>query len=342
MATLFKRYHRNNSYTWYVSFMDQGKSRMKSTETKNLKLAEKVRLRIEEDIIRTKKGLEPLEQVEPITLSEFCEIYLAFRQKIGRAERTIQTDEYSLRRLLYFTGDCSLLSITQKVAQEYKEYKLERVNSTSASIELRAIRAAFNWAVEKAGIKYLYYNPFAQKHLIPSAKKNEYPLCMSPEEKLQFLDAIAVQEHKNLFMFYLLTGCRRSEALKLEWADINLKERRITFRHTKTKRDRTIPMNLELMQVVIALEKSKARPFEYSPSWVSHLFRKYLKKSEIKKEFHLHCLRHTCASDMVRQNIHLSKIAKLLGHTSTKTTEIYTHIVVEDLREAVDTLSCVG
>ncbi|MBU0517807.1 tyrosine-type recombinase/integrase [bacterium] len=342
MATLFKRYHKKDSYTWYVSYMDQGKSRMKSTGTKNLKLAEKVKQRIEEDILRVKKGLEPKEQIEPTLLSEFASVYLANRRKIGKAERTIQTDEYSLRRLLDYTGDCSLLSITQKVAQAYKEYKLERVNNTSASIEFRSIRAAFNWALEKPGTKYLYYNPFAQKHLIPSAKKSEYPLCLSPEEKSQFLETIGLQEHKNLFKFYLLTGCRRSEALRLEWEDVDFEGRRITFRQTKTKKDRTIPMNIELMQIINALDRTRTRPFEYSPSWVSHLFRKYLKKSGIQKEFHLHCLRHTAASDMVRQNIHLSKIAKLLGHSSTRTTEIYTHVVVEDLREAAEALTCIG
>ena len=45
---------------------------------------------------------------------------------------------------------------------------------------------------------------------------------------------------------------------------------------------------------------------------------------------------------MVRQGVHLVKIARLLGHTSTKTTEIYSHVLPEDLREAAEVLSCLG
>jgi len=185
-------------------------------------------------------------------------------------------------------------------------------------------------------------NPFAKKGMIPRVEAKNIPLCLFPDEKARFLSAINNGKHLQLFKFYLLTGCRRNEALNLQWSDIDLEQKQLTFRKTKTKKERTLPISLELMQVVMSLDRSQPKPFDYSPHWVSHLFKHYRDKAGIRKSLHLHCLRHTAASDLVRKGIHLKKIAKMLGHSSTATTEIYTHVVPNDLLEAADALTCVG
>ncbi|TKJ41162.1 hypothetical protein CEE37_05710 [candidate division LCP-89 bacterium B3_LCP] len=71
-------------------------------------------------------------------------------------------------------------------------------------------------------------------------------------------------------------------------------------------------------------------------------FKRYLVKSGIEKDLHLHNLRHTAASDLVRNGVHLTKIQKFLGHSSVKVTEIYTHVLPEDLREVAEALTCAG
>ncbi|MCX6640615.1 MAG: site-specific integrase [bacterium] len=315
---------------------------MRSTGTSDKTLAHEVMKKIKEDAVRRSRGLEPIETVESILLSEFIAVYLTERKKDGKMPRTIETDSYALGRLLNRIGDCSLISITKESARKYKGYKLENVKPVSASIELRSIRAAFNWALEKPGTKYLYSNPFKQKGLIPTVPGRTIPPIFSPEEKARFLESIEDENHKRLFKFFLLTGCRRAEAVNLKWADIDFEQKQLTFRRTKTKRDRAIPINLELMQILIALDRTQAKPFSFGSDWISHLFERYLRRAKIDRPMSLHGLRHTCASDMVRAGVHLTKIQKFLGHTSVKTTEIYTHVLPEDLREAAEVLSCVG
>lgn len=341
MATLFKR-KKKGGYVYYVCGWLNGKHFMRSTKTSDKKVAMEVLKKIEAENVRIEEGLEPVNRLEPILLSEFIEVYLADRKRQGKALRTIQTDSYALRRLLDFTDDCALASINEAAAYQYRKYKDETVKPASASIELRAIRTAFNWAVEKPGIKYLRLNPFSRKGIIPKVEESKIPLAFTPSEKSRFLNAIDEEEHRLLFSFYLLTGCRRSEALNLMWTDIDLEQKQLTFRKTKTKKDRTIPISLELLQVIMALDNEKPKPFDYCPDWVSHLFKKYLKRAGIRESLHLHSLRHTAASDLVRQGVHLKKIAKYFGHTSTKTTEIYTHVIPEDLREVAEALTCVG
>ncbi len=55
--------------------------------------------KIDEDTIREKRGLEPREEIKPVLLSEFTELYLKDRRSLGKAHRTITTDEYALKRL---------------------------------------------------------------------------------------------------------------------------------------------------------------------------------------------------------------------------------------------------
>ena len=57
-----------------------------------------------------------------------------------------------------------------------------------------------------------------------------------------------------------------------------------------------------------------------------------------KKKITAHIIRHSFASNLVKNNVHLVKISKLLGHSSLKTTSIYVHSNLEDLQDAVNTL----
>ncbi len=92
MATLFKRRRKGGSGVWYVTYFVDGRCRMKSTGTTNRNLAMEVLRKLETDLLRQKLGLEVIEEVARIMLSEFIGIYLQDRLKIGKAPRTVKTD----------------------------------------------------------------------------------------------------------------------------------------------------------------------------------------------------------------------------------------------------------
>jgi len=342
MAQLYKRYRKNGTCIWYILYMLHGISRMKSTGTANKRLATEIMRKLEEEIVRIERGMEPEAEVKKVLLSEFIDLYLEDREKIGRAHRTITTDEYALKRFEDYTGNCSLLAITKKVVLKYRDHLLQKVKPSSAAIELRHLKAAFAWAEEKTGEHYVYSNPFRQRGLIPSVTRSGKPLCLSPQEKQRFLDIIDEERYLHLFQFFLLTGCRRSEAVKLEWDDIDLTNNTVTFRQTKNGRDRVVHIGIELMQTIIALDRSQPKPFPYHPDWLTHLFKKYLKLAGIEKELHLHCLRHTAVSDLARKGFPLTQIKEFLGHSSVRVTELYAHALPEEMQNMADSLSCLG
>ncbi|TKJ41168.1 hypothetical protein CEE37_05750 [candidate division LCP-89 bacterium B3_LCP] len=337
MASLFKRNKR-----WYITWFENGQRKMKSTKTGDKKLATAAMRKFEDEQTRIALGLEPIEEIKPIMLSEFIQIYEEDRRRIGKSEQTISIDVFALNCLMKFTGDCRLDTITSNVTLRFRDYLLEHVKASTASIRLRAIRSAFGWAFDKPGQKYLRINPFAQKRIIPTPEKPKLPLCIPPDEKARFFEAINDNDHLQLFKFFALTGCRRSDALNLKWSDIDYEKHQITIRQSKTGNSIIIPINLELMQVLKSLDQCKPKPFNYSGSWITHLFQRYRKAAGLSSRYHLHCMRHTAAVDMIRKGVHLKKVSQMLGHSSIMTTEIYSRMLPEDLRDAAEALTCMG
>ncbi len=127
----------------------------------------------------------------------------------------------------------------------------------------------------------------------------------------------------------LLTGCRRGELLKMRPEDI--KENTITIHagNTKTLHTRTVP--------IIAPMRHWLRyiPLPLTAEGLKSGFRRARVKAGLP-EIHFHDLRHSCASILLANGADMLTISRILGHTSIKTTERYTHLQVDAQRRAMD------
>lgn len=342
MASLYKRRRKDGSHVWYVVWWQDGRAMMKSTRSSDKRLALELLKRWEEDRIRIAQGLMPVEKTQPITLTEFTFLYLAEREQSRRAKNTIQADRLALRHFCDFAGDRLLTTITPRTVREFRSSVASTLKSASVNLLLRHLKAAFAWALDGSPQKFLSVNPFKQRDLFLKDDEERPPRCLNPSEKDAFFSAVDNPAHQRLFQFLLLTGCRRDEALNLTWDDIDWEHHQIVFRRTKSKKSRIVPVGLELLQVLMALDRSLRRPFPYSSHYASHLFKRYAKTAGLKDDLHLHCLRHTAASDLVRAGIHPMQIQKLLGHASISITQRYVWVLPEDLRDAAERLTCLG
>lgn len=165
-------------------------------------------------------------------------------------------------------------------------------------------------------------------------ERNPVSLCQKPKHKRNVGQALTPDELKlfilniqktplrKLFMFYLYTGCRRSEALFVKWSDIDLEKKVIRIRGTKTdSSDRTVPIVPELYNELRLTPKSNdGLLFHYTATYVSRTFHK------ICPSHKLHDLRHTFATRCLECGINLKVVQKWLGHTRLDTTaNIYVH-----------------
>lgn len=148
----------------------------------------------------------------------------------------------------------------------------------------------------------------------------------------------ATQNIKHRTMLSLIYGCglRRGELLNLKISDISSERLLMQIRGGKGKKDRVVPISEKLineLRLYYRYYKPEKYLFEgmnkgepYSPKSLQNVLKQSLKKAGINKPVSLHWLRHSYATHLLEQGTDLRYIQVLLGHKSSKTTEIYTHV----------------
>lgn len=142
-------------------------------------------------------------------------------------------------------------------------------------------------------------------------------------------------------------GLRVSEAVCLRWAHVE--GDRIFVERGKGNKQRLVPMNGRLRMALEAVRKmlenrTERTDYVFPGSDDGHLgargaeriIERLCERAHIAREkAHPHTLRHTFATRVLRSDGNILKVQRLLGHSSVATTQIYTHLVYDDLAEAV-------
>ena len=185
----------------------------------------------------------------------------------------------------------------------------------------------------------------------------------------------ALEWFEPIVLFAVNTGMRLGEITALRWRDVDLGDPegdargRVyvrnyeradgTARRTKTGGERSVPISTECRGVLLALQAERGGGEEASGETalsgdtlvfrglgggplddgrVSRTFRKYRKMAKLDTGLHFHSLRHTCASWLVSHGADLRLVQDILGHTSIRSTEIYSHLLPGASDRAVDAM----
>ena len=138
-------------------------------------------------------------------------------------------------------------------------------------------------------------------------------------------------------------GLRRSELLALKPLDLDSNRGLLIVRQSKGKKDRVVPLSgkiLDLLRVYYKACKPQIYLFEgqrageqYSAKSIQSVLKQALHKCGIKKPATLHWLRHSYATHLLENGTDLRYIQEILGHSSSRTTEIYTHVSNKSLQK---------
>ena len=200
-------------------------------------------------------------------------------------------------------------------------------------------------------IKFYYEKVLGRKkefYSIPRAKRpHKLPVVFSEEEIITLLDQINNLKHKCILYLIYSAGLRISEAVNMKVSDIDTTRNLVVIRGGKGKKDRTSLLSqklLEMLRHYYKLYKPKEYLFEgetggqYSIKSIQNVFNKALVASGIKKDATVHSLRHSFATHLLERGTDLRYIQELLGHESSTTTEIYTHITKKGMDKIVSPL----
>lgn len=172
--------------------------------------------------------------------------------------------------------------------------------------------------------------PLKFRHIEYPRSEKKLPKIIEKEFLLDAISKISNSKHKAIISLAYSTGMRVSEVCNLKISDIDSKRMIITIRQSKGRKDRIVGLSekiLEILRVYFMEYKPKEYLFngqfdlQYSSTSCNQIVKKYL-----GKEYHFHLLRHSNATALLEAGTDLRIIQKHLGHASSKTTEVYTHV----------------
>ena len=226
-------------------------------------------------------------------------------------------------------------------------------------VYFRNLKAAFNKAKDWGYIKENYF----LKIKLPKKQKT-MPAFINKSQLSLVIGNIKEKTVRDFVVFAFYTGMRLSEIVNLKWKNLNLTTRVITVGDeeyiTKGRNQRFIPISDEAYNVLTKIKKKncgmnpplyplrggeineyvfcKGNGEKFTGEYFAKRFKRACKAAGIDKEIHFHSLRHSFASNLVQQGVSIYKIKELLGHSSITTTEIYSHLNIDSLREAISKL----
>jgi integrase len=334
MPTLFKR----SNGIYYAVLADEARHRRWVSTGERRKT----------DALKTLSSLmalAPNGQRGSLCLSEFLRQLSEYGGSVFSRENLL-IYQRSFRSFISCVGDVALGSVTQRQIDNFKAARLKSVKSVTLNLELRTLRAgfyiAFRW-------KLITENPFKGVRLC--ALDDGTPPFFLREEFQSLLATIEEEWLRDLVLVAALTGMRRGELVHLRWSDVDMENRMIRVQssanyRTKRGKSRAIPMSPEVEE---AIERRKGCTCGHYVFHVhgkiiherglSRRFKRHIRRSELNEGLHFHSLRHSFASWLVQGGVSLYQVQKLLGHSSIKVTEIYSHLMADDLRPAVNQIA---
>jgi integrase/recombinase XerD len=252
------------------------------------------------------------------------------------SENTLATYCDALKSFLVFYKDKAIAAIDNADVIIYNnEYILK--NKLSASYQNQIVNA----------IK-LYFSTIRETKIeidkIHRPKRSKVlPNVLSKEEVKLILEAHANIKHKTMLSLIYSCGLRCGELLAMKPVHIDSKRNIVILKNSKGKKDRIVPLSpkiLKLLREYYKVCKPKTYLFEgqvagnaYSEKSLQSVLKLALQKTKITKPVTLHWLRHSYATHLLESGTDLRYIQELLGHNSSKTTEIYTHVSTKSIQQ---------
>ena len=238
-------------------------------------------------------------------------------------------------------GQTYLETITRDDLSGFIEYEQDRgMQPKTVSTRLRLLYAFVSYLVDREVV----HADLLKRKLrvkVPEA----LPRALDPEDVQQLLAAIKKSRDWALILVLLRTGMRIGELLDTRVSDVNLREKRITIMEAqKTRVGRVVYLSGDTCRALKVWLKRRDPKKEYlfysqgrqrlSYTTARMRFAKYLEEARLRhKGYSLHCLRHTCATELLNAGMRLECLQQLLGHSSIEMTRRYARLTDNTRRE---------
>jgi integrase/recombinase XerD len=313
-------------------------------------------------VSRQKKPLLPplSPQEPPGSLRALLRAYLLANLARGYSELTVKSQRGVLEALLRWCSERGVLhasEVSRAVLESYQRWLYLRrrgqdqrpLTVGSQYTKLKIVQGFFRWLLRQG---VLLYDPAACLELphlgrsLPSGVLDALQverLLSQPE----LASPLGLRDRAMMEVLYS-TGMRRFELCGLELYDLRPREGTVFIRQGKGRKDRVVPIGERalfwveryLREVRGVLVADPAEPVLFvahwggrlEPSSLTHLVRRYLDQAGIKRRGACHLLRHAMATELLKGGASIRHIQEMLGHADLSSTQLYTHVSIEELR----------
>ena len=337
-------YKKSNSPYWQYEINVEGSRFRGSTRLTGKADAERFVTQLRRDILL---GNHKKKQ---ITVSQAFGTWFSH---VGQHTATANTVSGQLERLLNSLGaNTSLSDVGMTDLRGHIAKRRATVANATVNREIELCRRVWRWTKSNGfEIKELDWG----KLRLSEPQERVRSLSQSEEERL--LEALP-HDLRQVVIFALMTGKRKSEVLNLTWTDIDFDAGRASFR-VKGGKTHRIPLTEAMLEHIKAQPKACAQVFTFEARSTSNRFgRKTIKgvrypfsvsgwsrqwqralKEAGVDDFRFHDLRHTLATRLLRTTGNLKVVQKVLGHSDISTTTKYAHVQDDDILEALSALT---
>lgn len=231
------------------------------------------------------------------------------------------------------------------------QYRGKLISSNGFGYYVTSIVSFFKWLEET---KQILMNPIVHPPNVPKTKR--IPGVLSEDETVKILESVSINTPtglRNRAILELLysTGIRRGELVNLNIEDVNIERGELVIVNGKGGKGRVVPVG-EIASKLLQGYLMLVRPWHVKhdenalfvnsitgkrlvSDWVRLILHEAVKQSGIQKRVTPHTLRHSMATHLLRNKADLRHIQAILGHGSLRTTQIYTHLTLDDLKKVI-------
>ena len=292
-------------------------------------------------------------------IKDIIPVYLKHLQTLGRSGYTIKCSKSVLKNLAGFLEELHIISLedlTTEVLEEYQQdlafrltYKGLLLSLRSQSQMLGIVLTFTRFLKDK---DYLLHDP-GDKIRLPKKPQRLPRSILSPEEVSKILKSPDMRTntgYRNRIIIEILydTAIRRSELSTIKLIDLDLDDGYI---HIKGKgdKDRVVPLSKRVSDLTRDYILGVRPAFihgndegylilnrwghKMDPNAIWAVVKRCSALAHLKKNISTHTFRHTCATHMLKNGAPVRHLQEMLGHASLESTQIYTHVTINDLKE---------
>lgn len=326
------------AFSFFVDYWPEGRNGPRKIKKLDASITDKnAAIIFEQELMAALKESRHPENVLVKTDAATCDdLFPAYLEwvRLHLKKSTYEDRGYAMGTISKIIGNIPARGLNKHYFSLYQQTrKAQGVSNRTVNKELDYVRGFLRWCREEKDMRIPQIQFKKLKHARP------IPMVLSPDEVVRIIDA-ADPFHRAYFLCLYTLGLRLSEAQHLKWGDIDFDNLTVqTIQKGGTYK--ILPLNNWLKKALVKLKPGKAGDFIFlNPATgrpmrdVRAALHTAAKKAGVIKRVYPHLFRHSVATHMMGENVNLRKIQTYLGHSVVSTTEWYTHVVTDHLKDA--------